>query len=280
MILIADSGSTKTSWCVADISGTPDCFTTGGINPFFRNTEDIIREWKESPLSQFTQPVKQIFFYGAGIVNKEKSDIIRKALHYFFPGTETDIQSDLMGAARAILGNKKGIACILGTGSNSCLYDGEKIIHHVPPLGFILGDEGSGAAMGKQLVSDYLKKCMPRELEIRFNREYPLSYDEILNGVYRKDHPNKFLAGFTPFLKKYIGQEYCNHLVKNAFEMFLMRNVAQYDGYETQPVGFAGSVAYHFQDQLKHVLLKHNVTPITIIKEPLDKLILFHRKLQ
>jgi glucosamine kinase len=276
MILIADSGSTKTSWCFTNKGAKRNHFTTGGTNPFFRTTEDIVNEWKQSPLAGLTGRAERIFFYGAGVVNAEKAEVIRKALEVFFPGIETEVESDLLGAARATLGNNSGIACILGTGSNSCLYNGKEVTAHVPPLGFILGDEGSGAALGKQLVSDYLKNCMPGDLVKKFREEYPLKYAEILNRVYRENKPNYFLAGFVPFLKKNINHAYCRNLVENAFDLFLSRNVAQYDGFEKQTLGFVGSVAFHFQEQLKNVFLKQNLTPKIILKDPLEKIIEFH----
>src|SRR5680860_1193959 len=152
MILIADSGSTKTSWCLSGKNGFTEYFSTNGINPFFRSTEEIVEELQEKLMTKITAEVSQIFFYGAGIINEEKGNVIKLALNQLFPLAEIDVQSDLLAAARSTLGKKKGIACILGTGSNSCFYDGEKITEHIPPLGFILGDEGSGAVLGRFLV--------------------------------------------------------------------------------------------------------------------------------
>lgn len=276
MILIADSGSTKTSWCFSEKGKEPELFNTGGVNPFFRSTENIITEWKETPLASLSGKVDRVFFYGAGVVNEEKADVIKKALDVFFPEAEKEVHSDLLAAAHATLGNKSGIACILGTGSNSCLYDGKKITAHVPPLGFILGDEGSGAVLGRQLVGDYLKKTMPSELQFLFQQKYPIEYAEFLNRVYRQEKPNQFLAEFVPFLSKNIQHQYCRNLVKNAFDSFIVRNVAKYSGYENQPVCFVGSVAFYFQEQLKNVLLNRNLVPGIIVKEPLFKLMEFH----
>ncbi len=276
MILIADSGSTKTSWCFSEKGKKPEQFNTGGVNPFFRTTENIVTEWKDTPLADLSGKVDRVFFYGAGIVNEEKADVIKKALDVFFPDAEKEVNSDLLAAAHATLGNKSGIACILGTGSNSCLYDGKTITAHVPPLGFILGDEGSGAVLGRQLVGDYLKKTMPSELQFLFQQKYHLEYVDFLNRVYRQEKPNQFLAGFVPFLSENIQHQYCKNLVKNAFELFIGRNVAQYPDYENQPLCFVGSVAFYFQEQLKSVLLKQNLVPGIILKEPLLKLMEFH----
>lgn len=157
MILIADSGSTKTAWIFTD-GNHKEQFTTGGANPFFRSTDNMVSEWKDSPVGNLKGKVSQINFYAAGVVNKEKADIIKHALLVFFPKAVVSVESDLLAAAHATLGNSKGIVCILGTGSNSCQFDGKQITDQIPPLGFILGDEGSGAVLGRQVIGDYLKK--------------------------------------------------------------------------------------------------------------------------
>src|SRR5690554_6179455 len=162
-ILIADSGSTKTAWIFTDNIRT-EHFLTGGANPFFRSTGDMIEEWGSGIFKKLPGEVSSIYFYAAGVVNQEKGNIIKEALQFFFPAATIEVESDLLAAAHATLGNKSGIACILGTGSNSCKYDGAAITAHVPPLGFILGDEGSGAVLGRQLIGDYLKKVMPSNL--------------------------------------------------------------------------------------------------------------------
>jgi N-acetylglucosamine kinase-like BadF-type ATPase len=276
MILLADSGSTKTGWCLSDENGTREFYTTNGINPFFRTTEDIVEELKQKLVPKIKGEITAVYFYGAGIVNEEKASVIKNALLTLFPGALLEVESDLLAAARATLGNKKGIACILGTGSNSCLYDGTEITAHVPPLGFILGDEGSGAYLGCKLVGDYLKGIMPEKLSAKFNEKYPLHYTDFLNSVYKEEKPNRFLAGFVPFLKENIENDYCDQLVRNAFGEFIDRNVAQYDGYKQHSVCFVGSVAFYFQEQLLKVLVKKNSTPGTVIKEPLLNLLYYH----
>lgn len=259
MILIADSGSTKTAWIFTD-GNHKEQFTTGGANPFFRSTDNMVSEWKDSPVGNLKGKVSQINFYAAGVVNKEKADIIKHALLVFFPKAVVSVESDLLAAAHATLGNSKGIVCILGTGSNSCQFDGKQITDQIPPLGFILGDEGSGAVLGRQVIGDYLKKTMPESLRKVFNDKYPYEYGEILNRVYRHEKPNMFLATFVPFIKENIENEYCSNLVENAFELFIQRNVAQYAGYQNQEICFAGSVAYHFRKQLKNVFLKKKLS--------------------
>lgn len=274
-ILVADSGSTKTAWMYSGVQAREQ-FITGGANPFFRSTEDMVVEWEKSPVAGLRGKASAVYFYAAGVVNDEKAEVIRKALEVFFPGAEIGVESDLLAAAHATLGIQSGIACILGTGSNSCLYDGKKIISHVPPLGFILGDEGSGAVMGRSLIGDYLKGTMPEELRKRFRHNYPLEYGDILNRIYRQEKPNMFLAGFVPFLKENIQEAYCSELVENAFESFVSRNVARYPGYRNHIVAFAGSVAFHFRDQLKNVFLKNNLRLGETVKEPLMNLMNHH----
>ena len=275
MILIADSGSTKTAWIYTDGKSEFTC-TTGGANPFFRNTEDMVKEWMENPVIGKHRYVTNIYFYAAGVVNHEKAAVINEALNKVFPGAITSVQSDLLAAAHATLGTRAGIACILGTGSNSCQYNGREITAHVPPLGFILGDEGSGAVLGRQLAGDYLKKTMPESLRLIFREKFPYEYGDFLNRVYRQDKPNMFLASLVPFLKENIDHEYCNSTVENAFDLFVSRNIAQYDDYPRQHICFAGSVAFYFQDQLKTVFEKRNLQLGEIVKDPLLNLMNFH----
>ncbi|HSO85075.1 MAG TPA: BadF/BadG/BcrA/BcrD ATPase family protein [Draconibacterium sp.] len=276
MKLIADSGSTKTSWCLSGENGFTEYFSTGGLNPFFRNTEDIANELREKLIPKINAEVDGIYFYGAGIINEEKGNIVRNALFQFFPKAKIEVQSDLLAAARATLGIKKGIACILGTGSNSCLYNGAEIIEHVPPLGFILGDEGSGAVIGRKLVGDFLKGIMPENISDKFKNQFQLTYADFLEGVYKKEKPNKFLSQFVPFVKENIADEYCINLVENSFEEFIKRNIFRYSGFRGQPICFVGSVAFHFQDQLKNVLKKNHLQFNLVLKEPLKGLLKFH----
>ena len=276
MILIADSGSTKTRWCFAGKNSDKTYFSTTGINPFFRTTEDIFSELEYSLKPKLPGEIKHLFFYGAGVVNEERGAVIKLALEKLFPKAEISVSSDLLAAAHATLQNTAGIACILGTGSNSCLYDGEKIISHIPPLGFILGDEGSGAVLGRKLVGDYLKKQMPEQLAEKFRKKFPYEYADFLNRVYRQEKPNRFLATFVPFLKDTIEEEYSSNLLEKSFEEFIARNVAAYPDYNSLPISFVGSVAFYFQEQLEKVLEEKHLQQSIILKEPLEKLTDYH----
>ncbi|MCF6356833.1 MAG: ATPase [Draconibacterium sp.] len=279
MILIADSGSTKTSWYFSKGENHSEYISTGGINPFFRTTKDIIEELEKDLIPKIDSNILDIYFYGAGIINEEKGEVVQLALKKLFPSAKIEVKSDLLAAARATLGNKKGIACILGTGSNSCLYDGEKIIEHISPLGFILGDEGSGAVLGRKLVADYLKGIMPENLIVKFKNKFPINYAGFLESVYKKERPNKFLARFTPFLYENINDVYCSKLVENSFDSFVGRNVKQYTDFAGLEINFIGSVAYYFKQQLQIILNNSNLKLGKIVKEPLQGLAEFHKKI-
>lgn len=276
MILIADSGSTKTSWCVTGNNRLPEFFSTSGINPFFRTTEDIAHELRIKLLPKTGNDINNIHFYGAGIINQEKGNIVINALKQMFPKAEIEVESDLLAAARATLGKEIGIACILGTGSNSCLYNGNEIIEHVPPLGFILGDEGSGAVIGRKILGDFLKGIMPENIALSFKNQFPLSYADFMEGVYKKEKPNQFLAQFIPFIYENIAHEYCITLVENSFDEFIKRNIYKYSGFGEHPVCFVGSVAFYFQEQLKNVMERNQLQVKSIVKEPLNGLLKFH----
>ncbi len=278
MILIADSGSTKTSWYFSKGENHSEYISTSGINPFFRTTEDIIEELEKDLIPKIDSSNLDIYFYGAGIINDKKGEVVKLALKQLFPSAKIEVKSDLLAAARATLGDKKGIACILGTGSNSCLYDGREIVEHISPLGFILGDEGSGAVLGRKLLGDYLKGIMPENLTVKFKNKFQISYSDFLDSVYKKERPNKFLAQLTPFLYENIDDVYCSKLVENAFDSFVGRNVKQYTDFAGLEINFIGSVAYYFKQQLQIVLNENKLKLGRIVKEPLQGLAEFHQK--
>lgn len=278
MILIAESGSTKTNWFFSIGNNHSKTFSTKGINPFFRTTKDIYNELLEDLAPKINTNVENIHFYGAGVINKEKGEIIHLALKQLFPKAIIEVQSDLIAAARSTCKREKGIVCILGTGSNSCLFDGEKIIEHISPLGFILGDEGSGAVLGRQLLGDYLKGILPENLCLKFQKQFPYNYNELMDSVYKNEKPNKFLAEFVPFLSENINDKFCKNLVEKSFEAFIERNIKQYSNYKNVEIHFVGSVGFHFQKQLKRVLDKNNLLLGEILKDPLKELAQFHIK--
>lgn len=221
MILIADSGSTKTDWRLISEKEEVKSVSTPGINPFYQTEEEI-----ENQISTLLYPelmgfsVKKIFFYGAGCAFEDKKQIVKNAISVSFPKAQIEIESDLLAAARGLFLKEKGIACILGTGSNSCFYDGKNIIHNVSPLGFILGDEGSGAVLGKKFAADCLKNQLPEKLKDKFLKQYDLTPAQIIESVYKKPFPNRFLAQFTRFLSENIAEPSIYNIVFDSFTEF------------------------------------------------------------
>lgn len=279
MILIADSGSTKTEWCIADEGQGVSIQTivTAGTNPYFQSPEEIAGEIKETLCPAIAgYNIKTIYFYGAGCAFPEKNKIIADALHHYIPGARIEVFSDLMGAARSLCGTSPGIACILGTGSNSCLFDGEEITEHVSPLGFILGDEGSGSVLGKILVGDCLKGQLPEYLVNKFMAQYDLTPALILERVYKQPFPNRFLARLSQFLLENIAEQAIYNIVYSGFRSFFIRNVMQYEGFDKYPIHFAGSIAFHYRDVLKEAALSLNLNLGNIEKAPMPGLISFH----
>ena len=277
MKLIADSGSTKTSWKLIVNSGEVKNIKTSGLNPYSQSEESISQEVEKVLLPETGTDIQEIYFYGAGIINAEKGDIIRRALNRIYPEASIETYSDVLGAARALFGDQPGIACILGTGSNACLYDGKQITQGISPLGFILGDEGSGAVMGRKLLGDYFKEVMPPRLREEFTKRFELTREEALNRVYRAEKPNQFLAQFVPFLSEHANSAYCQEFVQHNFMEFFERNVSKLPDYTKYPIGFIGSVAFHFSQILNNTASYFGFEEIAIIKEPIDGLEKYHK---
>lgn len=276
MLLIADSGSTKTNWCLIDDKTVVKNISTLGINPFYQDEIEIASEIEKRLLPNIDKDVKieHIVFYGAGCSFPEKKALVSNALRKYFSGAKIEVESDLLGAARSLFGRKEGIACILGTGSNSCYYDGNSIIENVSPLGFILGDEGSGAVLAKALVADCLKKQLPEHLCKQFVEKYDLTPAIILENVYKKPFPNRFLAKFTPFLSENIHEPAIHSIVYNGFASFFQRNITHYPN--NKQIGFIGSVAFYLSEVLSKVAKDQNFKIATIVKDPMEGLILYH----
>jgi len=274
MILVADSGTTKTEWCMISDRGTSESVITSGINPFYQETENISAILQK----EFTAAKKfdAIFFYGTGCINQEKQDIVKKALLQVFETEEIFIGSDLLAAAHSLCQDTPGFACILGTGSNSCYYNGSEIAANVSPLGFILGDEGSGAAMGKKLIGDILKKQLPQSLMNDFFETYDTTVAEILENVYKKPFPSRYLAGYTKFLSKNIKHPEIENLVISSFREFVTRNLLQYPEIGRRPIHFTGSIAYHFKAQLRKVIEEQNLILGKIERAPMNGLVKYH----
>ena len=276
MILIADSGATKTDWFIGKSITDYPIVQTQGINPFHQPQEHIRKILSEELLPQLESAtnIDCVFFYGAGCT-PEKALLVKVELQRLFKNASVQVESDLLGAARSLCGKEKGIACILGTGSNSCEYDGEKIISNVSPLGYILGDEGSGAVLGKRLVSDCLKHQLPEYIRKAFMEETKLTPAEVIDKVYRQPQANRFLASLTPFLSRHREEPEIHTLLVGCFNDFFTRNVMQYDYIQTE-VHFTGSIAWYFQDEVKKAANALNIQTGKFIKNPIHGLINYH----
>lgn len=275
-ILIADSGSTKTAWHLA--GPEPISFTTPGINPYYQDSQSITAGLENEPVFQKLKGLKisEIHFYGAGCSSLENQNSVKKALSVFFPDSEIHINHDMLGAARALCGHSPGIACILGTGSNSCLFDGKEIIADLPNLGFWLGDEGSAGHLGKTLVVKWFHKEMPEYLWQKFSQNYGLERNGFLHKIYHEEYPNRFLAGFAPFLSEHISDPWCSELVGQSFALFLSRFVLPYRQSDILPVHFLGSVALHFKDILQEEIKKSGLHCGQILSSAIEGLANFH----
>lgn len=252
MKLIAESGSTRTEWCLVEGVYVVEHAFTEGINPFFQTRREISRCIRlQLPEVFFKKKSEQIYFYGAGCTNPEKKSILEASLVAQFRAP-VDAESDLLGAARGLFGKDAGIACILGTGSNSCFYDGDKIAKNVRALGYILGDEGSGAVLGRMFLGDCLKNIAPVELIEAFYDRCKVTADDIMASVYSSPFPNRFLSAFSYFLVDYMDNDYVHGLIYKNFKSFFERNLRQYE-YKDYPVRFVGTIAYKYASILQEI---------------------------
>ena len=274
MTIIADSGATKASWRLIGDDGTVGELVTDGINAVFsdaRMVTDILRD-KVRPLC--SGAVSQIILYVAGAVGGEVNKMLSDCVEKVFPEAECLIYPDTLGAARAVCGHNPGIACILGTGSSCCFYDGREISARVNSGGFILGDEGSGAYLGKRLLSDYLKRLMPPELSHTLEERYGVTYPVIVQKVYRESLPGRYLASFSPFIKENSAHPWIAALLRESFGSFARRNLCGFD--RKYPVNLVGSVAFHYSGFICEALEKEGFSPGKILAAPIDGLVDYH----
>jgi glucosamine kinase len=278
MILVADSGSTKTEWKVTDNKIRHESAFTGGINPYFLS-EDEIYHLLEKELAQYNnKALRKIYFYGTGCNSESKNNVVKRALARFARSDEIFIGSDLLGAARSLCQNNPGIACIMGTGSNSCYYDGKNIMSNVSPLGYILGDEGGGAVIGRKLVSAVLKKQVHPLVVNKFFDTYKITPSEILENVYMKPFPNRFLGQFARFIADNIHIPELQEIITTSFDEFIIRNIVQYPESRILPIHFTGSIAYYFRSFLEERLTRNHLQPGIITLSPMTNLIAYHIK--
>lgn len=277
MILIADGGSTKSSWCQLDEAGNRVYFNTEGYNPDFMKTAAVAQSLDHNlPDNLPRADVTQVHYYGAGVSSAAKAEVLAAAIRQTFPNATVTVDHDLLAAARALLGRKPGFGAILGTGTNSCLYDGQKIIHNVDSLGYFLGDEGSGSFIGKRLLRDYLRGLLPEGLQEIFLEEFKLTRDDILDRLYNQPLPNRFLASFAKFTYDHNNISYCREIVLQGFETFFENIVRHYPNYQDYTFNCIGSVGYNFRDALAQVAKDHGMEVGKIIRSPIDDLVAFH----
>lgn len=278
MILIADSGGSKTDWRLVLNNGSIEQASSPGFNPYYQPIEDLRRIVQEILLPKIPggEEVKEIYFYGAGVSSEKNQLSIKNAFLEFFPKSQIEIGWDLLAAARALCGNEPGIACIMGTGSNSCLYDGKNIIDNVANLGWILADEGSGANIGRKFLVDYLRKKLPDALAKQFHARFPFTREEFLEKVYQEEKPSAFLASFARFIFQHLKEPYCYQLIYSSFAEFYENNVMKYENYQNLKVHFTGSIAFYFSDILRQVANDKGITVKNILEGPIAGLTLYH----
>ncbi|MBW9280350.1 hypothetical protein [Bacteroides fragilis] len=275
MKLIAESGSTRTEWALVEDNHLVQCVFTEGLNPFFQTRREISRSVRLGlPESFFRKKLDQVYYYGAGCSSYEKKNILGASLVAQFK-TSIQVESDLLAAARGLFKCESGIACILGTGSNSCFYDGKIVVKNVKAAGYILGDEGSGAVLGKLFLADLLKGLAPKELASEFHEKFRISTNDVMESVYNLPFPNRFLGTIAYFLGDYMDNEYVYNLLANNLRSFFNRNVCQYD-YMNYPIRFVGSLAYSYSDTLRKVAREFGVEIDVIEETPMNGLIEFH----
>lgn len=282
MYLIAESGSTKCDWLLVDQSGNyMDLYKTMGYNPFFHSTNfiyDDISSHKD--LVHIAEKVERVYFYGAGCENTNLNAIVKLALEKAFQKATVFVEHDMKAAAYSTYDGGTNITCIIGTGSNSCLFDGNTIYEEVPALAYILGDEASGSYLGKKLIAAYLYKKLPKEIAFDFEKEFGLTKEMIFDRVYNKPHANVYLASFTRFVGRHKDHPFINNFVMQGIREFFEYHVCCFENYQTLPIHFIGSVAFHFQEEVKIVAKENNVTIGKIIKEPIMNLLEYHIKYQ
>ncbi len=277
MILIIDSGSTKAHFVLLGSDGISAEYISKGFNPYYYDRSDFYNLLRDELYLKIKgKRVERIYYYGAGCSSEVNCSMVEQTLAIFFPSAEILAEHDLYGAAIALFGNSRGIACILGTGSNSCLWDGEHIMENVPSLGYMLGDEGSGTYLGKMALAAILSGEADAGIAKAFYREYRLTFSETLEKIYNKPYPNQFLSTLSLFLAKHMDNEWCREMIRKNFNDFIDKQISKYTDYQTTPVSFIGSVAFHFQSILKEVLDEHQISLGKVIKQPMDGLVAYH----
>lgn len=277
-ILIADAGSTKTQWVLLKEGRETAMCETKGFNPNYNRVDDFKNDLKCSLKRDFQQNIDNIYYYGTGCGSEKNRALVADALKEVFGEVRIEVTHDMMAAARAVLGRNRGVACILGTGSNACLYDGADIVKNAVSLGYILGDEGGGADIGSHLLRDYFYGVMPADLREKFGSQYSVTREEVIQKVYKEPAPSAFLASFTKFAGQNIDNKYIKDVCYGCFSRFADYHVLPLCD-DCRDVGFVGSVAFHFADILRQCMSDKGLNVTKIVKQPITGLIEYHRQL-
>jgi glucosamine kinase len=274
--LIADSGATKTEWCVLN-GKKKETLLTEGISPYYQQLDQITELINQQlkPLLKKSLP-SEIFYYGTGCADPANAKIVKNAIRRVFKSAKVAVQSDLMAAARGLCGRSKGVACILGTGANSCYYNGSKIVKNSPGLGYVLGDEGSGAYLGKKVIQYYLYGTFDEELSGRFDLTYTTNGREILENVYKKPFPSRYLAGYARFLADNRGHYMIENIIEDGLNDFFFNHLCKYRETWTLPISFTGSIAFGFKDVLQQLCDSYEFDLGKVMKAPMEGLITYH----
>lgn len=275
-VLIADSGSTKCEWCLLQ-QGKKKKIVTNGISPYFLNAEQMTVLLQKELLPKIKNAVvDELFFYGTGLKDNANKKIVHSTLKKLFSTATIETETDLLGAARALGKHSKGVCCILGTGSNSCFYNGKKIIKNSPGIGYVLGDEGSGAYLGKKVIQHFLYNTFDEELMHVFNKKYNTGADEIIMNVYTKPQPNRYLASYALFLAENRGHYMIENIIEDGLNDFFFTHLNKYNESFLYPVHFTGSIAFGFRDVIKNLCSDYQIEIGSILKQPMDGLIEYH----
>lgn len=277
MILIADSGSTKTSWVLIDGKKVIQTINTIGYNPYYFKNDELLLTINAELLPKIKEcKITRIFFYGSGCSSKENCSNVSNSLGQLFPNSIIEIQHDLYGAALALLNDNEGIACILGTGSNSCYWDGNNIISNVPSVGYLLGDEGSGNYIGMKILKGILEGKAPDDIIKKFYNYYNTTFEEVLNRIYNEGEPTRFISEVGKFAGININNSWICSAVKQSFLDFIENQLKMYQNYQSLPVSFTGSIAYHFKNMLMEACQERGIKVGVILKNPIDGLVSYH----
>jgi N-acetylglucosamine kinase-like BadF-type ATPase len=278
MIIIADGGSTKTNWCLVTEEGKKVYFNTEGYNPYFSGTAYIVQSLMENlPSDLEKNEITEVNYYGAGCSTDDMRNIVAEAMKAVFTKARVYVGHDLLAAARALLGTSEGFAAILGTGTNTCIYNGREIVQNIDSGAYILGDEGSGCYIGKKLLTDYLRGYMPEPVRKLFWDTFKLTPDDINEQVYTQPRANRFCASFSKFVyDNNVHIEYSRNLVRTSFEDFFRNLVIHYPNYQKYTFNCIGSVGYNFRNVLEEVVTENGMVVGNIIRSPIDNLVKYH----